>query len=403
MENLKLLRSGKPMIQHQTSRRESVYREHQQPTTDSETDSIIDESHFNNHSQTNNASSSKYELEVKMLNHCFDDIEKFIARLQHASAAARELERRHMSKKSKRKDPGDGLLAIRTKPPHEKEFIDILSKFKLSFNLLARLKSQIHDPNAPELVHFLFTPLALIIDALNDVYYESNIPAHVILPLLTYEAINLLTNCVTSKESELWQSLGDAWRISKDLWHGPTDFYQPIFFNGWTPNYAMLDELDVNGNTPKTSSRKPSIVAYEEAVPEQRYNSPGSPGFRSQFSSDSTEYNGGDVHNRLMVSNSVGASASTATVHHDNIAATTSGWLDEIVARNGKIVQVTYPRTANNDKELSVIRGEHLEVIIIFFGCKDNKLPNIIRFLMIAENGGKQEIVLIKSDTYHIQ
>lgn len=37
-------------------------------------------------------------------------------------------------------------------------------------------------------------------------------------------------------------------------------------------------------------------------------------------------------------------------------------WLDELRNRDSKIVQVTYPRTANNDKEMSVMRGEFLEV-----------------------------------------
>ena len=39
-------------------------------------------------------------------------------------------------------------------------------------------------------------------------------------------------------------------------------------------------------------------------------------------------------------------------------------WLADLKARNAKIVQVTYPRTADNDKELTVVRGEYLEVII---------------------------------------
>lgn len=38
-------------------------------------------------------------------------------------------------------------------------------------------------------------------------------------------------------------------------------------------------------------------------------------------------------------------------------------FLDELMARRAKIVQVTYPRTANNDKELTVVRGEYLEVL----------------------------------------
>ena len=40
-------------------------------------------------------------------------------------------------------------------------------------------------------------------------------------------------------------------------------------------------------------------------------------------------------------------------------------WLEELKARGARIVQVTYPRTANNDKELTVVRGEYLEVISV--------------------------------------
>ena len=70
-------------------------------------------------------SSDKYERDVSVLNRCFDDIEKFIARLQHAAAAFRELEKRRRSRKSKRKDLGDGMLSMRAKPPPEREFVDI--------------------------------------------------------------------------------------------------------------------------------------------------------------------------------------------------------------------------------------------------------------------------------------
>ena len=39
-------------------------------------------------------SEGRYEREVAILNRCFDDIERFIARLQYAAAAFRELQRR---------------------------------------------------------------------------------------------------------------------------------------------------------------------------------------------------------------------------------------------------------------------------------------------------------------------
>lgn len=38
-------------------------------------------------------------------------------------------------------------------------------------------------------------------------------------------------------------------------------------------------------------------------------------------------------------------------------------WARGVAARGGRVVRVTYPRTANNDKELTVVRGEYLEVL----------------------------------------
>ncbi|KAI8425492.1 hypothetical protein MSG28_011332 [Choristoneura fumiferana] len=238
-----------------------------------------------------------YEQDIAILNRCFDDIEKFIARLQHAAAAGRELERRRRSRGGGgggggggKRGAGDGMLALRTRPPPERDFVDVLQKFKLSFNLLARLRAHIHDPNAPELVHFLFTPLALIVDAAQDAEAGAGaaagagagagagpLPARVVQPLLTRDALNLLANCVTSKETELWHSLGDAWLIPREQWKANIPPYQPVFMDGWSPDYQA--------------------------------------------------------------------------------------WARGVAARGGRVVRVTYPRTANNDKELSVVRGEYLEVL----------------------------------------
>lgn len=80
----------------------------------------------------------------------------------------------------------------------------------------AKLKAHIHDPNAPELVHFLFTPLSLIFEASRDPSHGSpDLAANVVSPLLTSEARELLMNCLTSKETDLWMSMGEAWHISK--------------------------------------------------------------------------------------------------------------------------------------------------------------------------------------------
>lgn len=242
VEDLKLLKAGKKPVARQPIPPPPITPPPEPPHSNGS-------DHFGHHTDNDDESSStsseKYGRDVTTLNHCFDDIEKFIARLQHAAAASQELEKRRKSRKSKKKGVmGDGLLSMRAKPPLETEFIDIFQKFKLSFILLAKLKHHIHDPNAPELVHFLFTPLALIVDASHDTNYEQNLPAKVVSPLLTQEAVNLLTNCVTSKETELWNSLGDAWLIPREQWKGYVPPYHPVFMDGWSPAYPVLEERD---------------------------------------------------------------------------------------------------------------------------------------------------------------
>jgi len=81
----------------------------------------------------------------------------------------------------------------------------------------ARLKSHIHDPNSPELVHFLFTPLSLIVEAARDPKLPTDLPSSVVAPLLTAAAVALLRNCLTSKEMEFWTKLGHAWTTSRSV------------------------------------------------------------------------------------------------------------------------------------------------------------------------------------------
>ncbi|XP_050356899.1 epidermal growth factor receptor kinase substrate 8-like isoform X2 [Nymphalis io] len=261
-----------------------------------------------------------YEQDIAILNRCFDDIEKFIARLQHAAAASRELERRRRSRGGGKRaaGTGEGMLALRTRPPPERDFVDVLQKFKLSFNLLARLRAHIHDPNAPELVHFLFTPLALIVDAAQDVA-DGRLPARVVQPLLTRDALNLLANCVTSKETELWHSLGDAWLIPREQWKTTIPPYQPVFMDGWSPDY-QVDDQPLRRNT-RAMAREDSVSAAS------------SPEREAAYRSDRDDDDLGEA------------------------------WARGVSARGGRVVRVTYPRTANNDKELTVVRGEYLEVL----------------------------------------
>uniref|UniRef100_A0AC35U7H6 SH3 domain-containing protein n=1 Tax=Rhabditophanes sp. KR3021 TaxID=114890 RepID=A0AC35U7H6_9BILA len=187
-----------------------------------------------------------YELDVTTLNHCFDDIERFVARLQSAALARQEIDNQNVRMKGARSSSKsrfgqnqaelqNGILRLRAQFPQLHEFHDVLQKFKLSFNLLAKLKNQIHSPNAPELLHFLFTPLTVILDA-SKWGLQRTIAEQVVSPLIVREARELLRNCLTSKEQDIWMSLGNAWRVSPEDWSLPLPPpYKPVFGDGFAP------------------------------------------------------------------------------------------------------------------------------------------------------------------------
>lgn len=47
-----------------------------------------------------------------MLNHCFDDIEKFVGRLQQAAESFKELDRRRQGRNAGRHGPGGGEIKM---------------------------------------------------------------------------------------------------------------------------------------------------------------------------------------------------------------------------------------------------------------------------------------------------
>uniref|UniRef100_A0A2D4F6S8 PID domain-containing protein n=1 Tax=Micrurus corallinus TaxID=54390 RepID=A0A2D4F6S8_MICCO len=86
------------------------------------------------------ALAQKIEKETQILNCTLDDIELFVAKLQKAAEAFRQLNQRKKGKKNKKKGPAEGVLTLRAKPPHETEFLGCFQKIKLALNLLVRSK-----------------------------------------------------------------------------------------------------------------------------------------------------------------------------------------------------------------------------------------------------------------------
>ncbi|XP_044765453.1 epidermal growth factor receptor kinase substrate 8-like [Coccinella septempunctata] len=361
VEDLKQVRLGKSITK---SRRSNVpppslksppniinpVRDHQRDYVGSDSEQVNDDA--------SSTASEKYERDVTILNHCFDDIEKFIARLQHAAAAARELERRRRNRKSKKRDMGDGMLTMRTKPPPEREFIDIFQKFKLSFNLLAKLKAHIHDPNAPELVHFLFTPLALIVEAAHDTYFDAHLPHKVVSPLLTREAINLLMNCVTSKETELWHSLGNAWLIPRDQWKSHVPPYHPVFMDKWSPEYPVSDEIEEK-HYRESHSEPQYSTEYNDYDQDNMFDR----GYEPPLERESKREPQREIPPIRDTRSEISVDSIERTGEELSFTRSQELFLDELQAKGAHIVQVTYPRTANNDKEMTVVRGEFLEIL----------------------------------------
>ncbi|XP_016073822.1 PREDICTED: epidermal growth factor receptor kinase substrate 8-like protein 1 [Miniopterus natalensis] len=201
-------------------------------------------------SGTRGSHSSPCSVPQDILNHVFDDVESFVSKLQKSAEAARVLEHRERGRRTRRREAGEGLLALRAKPPSEAEYTDVLQKIKYAFSLLARLRGNIANPSSAELLHFLFGPLHVIVDMSGGPKFASGVRR----PHLTSEAVALLRDNVTSSENELWTSLGDSevsdrtklgrarvpepspvfgCRLELPPEEGPP--YIPEFYSGWEP------------------------------------------------------------------------------------------------------------------------------------------------------------------------
>ncbi|KAH8419067.1 hypothetical protein KR222_003417 [Zaprionus bogoriensis] len=243
------------------------------------------------------------DRDVLVLNHCFEDVERFIARLHYAAEALIELE----SRKNEHNPHGEGLLVLRSRPPIESEFIDILAKIKLALNFAVKLQN--HFTKGVNPIHSVFVSLQTIVNVCNDVHKGARLPESIVNPLLRRETIAFLSGTLDSNEKELWISLGPNWNVPKDQFKDHTDKYHPIFYDEWSPDWDV-DEA----------------VPYLAPALKKPQTPTGAP--LSQLS-----------------------------------PTTNRTWLSRLQSRNVQIAEVTYNKTATNDKELNVTKGEYLEII----------------------------------------
>ncbi|XP_023654351.1 epidermal growth factor receptor kinase substrate 8-like protein 1a isoform X2 [Paramormyrops kingsleyae] len=260
--------------------------------------------------ETSFMSTTQAEREVKILNHCIDDIERFMGKLQQVAEASSVQRRR----KSKKKGQADDLISRKAIPPKEEEFIDIFQKIKYSFCLLARLKSSISNPSAEELLHHVFVPLDLMVNTTQG----PALGAGVASPALTGGAIALLEKHLTDRERQLWVALGPKWTLPRSQLGEAVSSYTPLFLDGWTP-----EPFDPEGQP------------WDDPIELQHKQE--------------------NLKDRIKHSSSVlmGLPPSPGKVNRDT----------ETPIPEGETYICSYDFVARNSNELSVLHGEKLEVI----------------------------------------
>uniref|UniRef100_A0A8C8DIW2 EPS8 signaling adaptor L1a n=1 Tax=Oryzias sinensis TaxID=183150 RepID=A0A8C8DIW2_9TELE len=166
---------------------------------------------------------------VEILNHCFEDLEKFIARLQQAAEAKSILDQRSKkkSRSTKKGSKESDFLTKKACPPSEEEFTSIFQKIKYSLCLLHRLQASIAQPSPSELLHHVFLPLQLLVNTTGG----TTMAASVVSPGMTKGAVAMLQNDLTAENKQLWTSLGTNWTSPWSV----ASTYTPVFLDGWQP------------------------------------------------------------------------------------------------------------------------------------------------------------------------
>ncbi|XP_071407481.1 epidermal growth factor receptor kinase substrate 8 isoform X1 [Pithys albifrons albifrons] len=311
---------------------------------------------YHEHEETAEMMAARIDRDVQILNHILDDIEYFVTKLQKAAEAFAELSKRKKTKKSKKKGPGEGVLTLRAKPPPPDEFVDCFQKFKHGFNLLAKLKFHIQNPSAADLVHFLFTPLHMVVQTTGG----PELAGTVLSPLLTKDTIDFLRYTVTSEEGQLWMSLGDTWTKARADW--PKDHfippYVPRFRNGWEPPLLNFmgapKEQELNHLAESVAN-----VAEQQRKQEMKRISAEPPGVPDYPPSDgyafsNTVYKRGPL---LDQGAAVAAFKQTVTRHVDR------NYEAHNKAQSKKYAKCKYEFMARNNSELSVMKEEIVEIL----------------------------------------
>ncbi|XP_067913538.1 epidermal growth factor receptor kinase substrate 8-like protein 3b [Heterodontus francisci] len=117
--------------------------------------------------------------------------------------------------------------------PPEEEYKECLQKLKYAFNLISKLEAELQAPSALDLVNVLFQILGFILRSIPN----PDLAPNVIIPFLIPGAIQFLNSNTSAEQRDIWRSLGDAWNTPRSDWPNGESFqsFVPTFTSGWEP------------------------------------------------------------------------------------------------------------------------------------------------------------------------
>jgi epidermal growth factor receptor kinase substrate 8 len=380
VDDILTAKSGQPLHRHGNIKQQ-VYEQHtyaipnrnyiNSPVTSSSANSLSSFQHL--------TAEDKKTINLKVLDACFGDIERFVTKLQTAA------------KEQQQTTEGGNSKSDEVKPPAAKEFFDIFQKIKLCFILLAHLKNEINNPDVYELTRELFTPLTLAVSASRDPdTNQAQLAKQVISPLLTADAVELLNSSLTSQEMETLRLLGTAWITPRSRWTEAIPPFHPHFASGYHPppswlNDVLSDSVHVlpNGHdivrqssqdstmTPAGDSSSQLSESINAGFPDVQGQQPRNEDIKRKLARDYTrrqelEWKRAQQQRQLMLQQQ--QLSGDMSPRSNSAALTTTDrlqqdFLRQLRARNARICVVTKQRNANNFQELNLEANEILEVI----------------------------------------
>ncbi|KAM6998215.1 epidermal growth factor receptor kinase substrate 8-like protein 3 [Passerculus sandwichensis] len=186
------------------------------------------------------------ERDAEILNHVLGDLERFVGRLKTALSSAGT--KKKLKKKSGGKggegrggcpgaargaQPGASPSCAPPALPPKDEYTDFFQKVKYALNLLGRNRRYVTEPDPPELLRLIFSALSFV---LGHCPSPGLAPA-VQSPLLLPEALQLLEETLGDDDYGVWKSLGTAWNKSRAEYPNSdrVPAYTPVFSDGWLP------------------------------------------------------------------------------------------------------------------------------------------------------------------------